>query len=225
MRAEAARQPSMVAPAIRFRASRSSAESMRDWPALVPSLTRRAATTSSATPSGERRSLSRPARSLHQTRGHGRRARRHHGTRSDRAWAQHVLPGGPPGQARSDVTYSVQQTPLTNGKTNTEIFRCLIRAIARQTWHPLVHPASAPRTDDRDAQRSSPGLLIAPRRAMVQFAPVVTRRSSCAAAAWLRSRSQPPSSVKATDRCKSRSSIAAATLVSPGRWGHSPARR
>lgn len=58
----------------------------------------RRGSTTSATSSGERRSLSRSARSSLRPHGSSRRARRHHGTRWDRAWAQQH-PSRPPSRA------------------------------------------------------------------------------------------------------------------------------
>lgn len=48
----------------------------------------------------------------------------------------------------------------TAGKSKKDVLRCLKRAIARQAWHLLVHPAPAPRTDDLRALRHERGLTL-----------------------------------------------------------------
>lgn len=45
-------------------------------------------------------------------------------------------------------------------KTNKDILRCLKRAIAREAWHLLVHPAPVPRTDDLRQLRHEHGLTL-----------------------------------------------------------------
>lgn len=49
----------------------------------------------------------------------------------------------------------------TNGKNTKDVLRCLKRAIAREAWHLLVHPAPVPRTDDLRAMRHARGLTLA----------------------------------------------------------------
>lgn len=46
------------------------------------------------------------------------------------------------------------------GKSKKDILRCLKRAIARQAWHLLVHPAPVPRTDDLRPLRHQRGLTL-----------------------------------------------------------------
>lgn len=46
------------------------------------------------------------------------------------------------------------------GKSKKDVLRCLKRAIAREAWHLLVHPAPAPRTDDLRALRHERGLTL-----------------------------------------------------------------
>lgn len=47
------------------------------------------------------------------------------------------------------------------GKTSKDVLRCLKRAIARETYHLLVHPEPAPATDDLRALRHQRGLTLA----------------------------------------------------------------
>lgn len=46
------------------------------------------------------------------------------------------------------------------GKSTPEILRCLKRAIARETWHLLIHPKPVPRTDDLRDLRHTRGLTL-----------------------------------------------------------------
>lgn len=46
------------------------------------------------------------------------------------------------------------------GKSKKDTLRCLKRAIARETWHLLVHPAPTPRTDDLRTLRHQRGLTL-----------------------------------------------------------------
>lgn len=46
------------------------------------------------------------------------------------------------------------------GKTKKDVLRCLKRAIARQAWHLLVHPAPVPRIDDLRPLRHERGLTL-----------------------------------------------------------------
>lgn len=46
------------------------------------------------------------------------------------------------------------------GKSKKDVLRCLKRAIARQAWHLLVHPAPVPRTDDLRPLRHERGLTL-----------------------------------------------------------------
>ena len=46
------------------------------------------------------------------------------------------------------------------GKSKKDILRCLKRAIAREAWHLLVHPAPAPRIDDLRPLRHLRGLTL-----------------------------------------------------------------
>lgn len=46
------------------------------------------------------------------------------------------------------------------GKSSKDILRCLKRAIARETWHLLVHPAPAPTFDDLRPLRHERGLTL-----------------------------------------------------------------
>lgn len=48
----------------------------------------------------------------------------------------------------------------TAGKSTKDILRCLKRAIARESWHLLVHPAPAPRVDDLRPLRHERGLTL-----------------------------------------------------------------
>lgn len=47
------------------------------------------------------------------------------------------------------------------GKSKKDVLRCLKRAIARQAWHLLVHPAPVPQTDDLRRLRHERGLTLA----------------------------------------------------------------
>ena len=46
------------------------------------------------------------------------------------------------------------------GKSKKDVLRCLKRAIAREAWHLLVHPAPAPRIDDLRPLRHLRGLTL-----------------------------------------------------------------
>ncbi len=46
------------------------------------------------------------------------------------------------------------------GKSKKDVLRCLKRAIAREAWHLLVHPAPVPRTDDLRPLRHERGLTL-----------------------------------------------------------------
>lgn len=46
------------------------------------------------------------------------------------------------------------------GKSTKDVLRCLKRAIARESWHLLVHPAAAPRVDDLRPLRHERGLSL-----------------------------------------------------------------
>jgi transposase len=46
------------------------------------------------------------------------------------------------------------------GKSKKDVLRCLKRAIAREAWHLLVHPAPAPRIDDLRPLRHLQGLTL-----------------------------------------------------------------
>lgn len=46
------------------------------------------------------------------------------------------------------------------GKSKKDVLRCLKRAIAREAWHLLVHPAPAPRVDDLRQLRHQQGLTL-----------------------------------------------------------------
>ncbi len=46
------------------------------------------------------------------------------------------------------------------GKTTRDILRCLKRALAREVWHLLVHPAPVPRIDDLRPLRQSLGITL-----------------------------------------------------------------
>lgn len=48
----------------------------------------------------------------------------------------------------------------TAGKSKKDVLRCLKRAIAREVWHLLVHPAPAPRIDDLRQLRHQQGLTL-----------------------------------------------------------------
>ncbi len=47
------------------------------------------------------------------------------------------------------------------GKSTKDVLRCLKRAIAREAWHLLIHPAPVPRTDDLRPMRHAHGLTLA----------------------------------------------------------------
>ena len=49
----------------------------------------------------------------------------------------------------------------TTGKNTKDVLRCLKRAIAREAWHLLVHPAPVPRTNDLRPMRHARGLTLA----------------------------------------------------------------
>lgn len=55
-------------------------------------------------------------------------------------------------------TYAAKLT--TAGKTKKDVLRCLKRAIAREAWHLIVHPAPVPRTDDLRPLRHQRGLTL-----------------------------------------------------------------
>ena len=48
----------------------------------------------------------------------------------------------------------------TAGKSTKDVLRCLKRAIARESWHLLVHPAHVPRVDDLRPLRHERGLTL-----------------------------------------------------------------
>lgn len=61
----------------------------------------------------------------------------------------------------TDQRTKAYATKLTAaGKSKKDILRCLKRAIAREAWHLLVHPAPAPRTDDLRTLRHLRGLTL-----------------------------------------------------------------
>lgn len=55
-------------------------------------------------------------------------------------------------------TYAARLTAA--GKSKKDVLRCLKRAIAREAWHLLVHPAPVPRTDDLRPLRHLRGLTL-----------------------------------------------------------------
>lgn len=74
-------------------------------------------------------------------------------------WALHQIALG---RLSSDPRTQAYAAKLhAKGKSTKDVLRCLKRAIARESWHLLVHPEPVPRTDDLRNLRHQRGLTLA----------------------------------------------------------------
>ena len=73
-------------------------------------------------------------------------------------WALHQIALGRLATDPRTKTYAAKRR--TTGKSTKDILRCLKRAIARDTWHLLVHPTPTPRFDDLRPLRHQRGLTL-----------------------------------------------------------------